>query len=95
MNKLMVERALEMGNRYPYDGAMRNKRTWAYRAARGVLADLSDRGGIKHELAKVDRELREEIVDVLAAIIRTAFIAGTQPDSPSALESSAPSEGTK
>lgn len=50
---------------------------WAVRAARGVLADLSDRRGIKHELHEVDADVRAEIVQSLADIIRLAQSAPT------------------
>lgn len=45
---------------------------WAHAAARGVLADLEDRRGIKWELEKVDEETRVEIIQSIAAIIRLA-----------------------
>lgn len=45
---------------------------WAHRAARGVMADLKARRGIKWELEKVDEETRVEIVRALAEIIRVA-----------------------
>ncbi|MFN7817836.1 MAG: hypothetical protein ACK5OQ_16525 [Burkholderiales bacterium] len=45
---------------------------WAHAAARGVLADLSDRRGIKWELEKVDHEVRAEMTESLAEIIRLA-----------------------
>lgn len=45
---------------------------WAHAAARGVLADLQDRGGIKHGFNNIDHEIRVEIVETLAAIIRLA-----------------------
>lgn len=66
-----AERACDKGVDYPYDGH-RPEKDWAHKAARGVLYDLSDRGGIKHGLRDVDREVREDIVDALADIIREA-----------------------
>lgn len=48
----------------------------AYRAARGVLADLQDRGGIKYGFEGIDEETRIEIVESLASIIRQAMIQG-------------------
>ena len=45
---------------------------WAHAAARGILADLTDRRGIKRELEGVDEEVRIEIVDSIAEIIRYA-----------------------
>jgi len=47
--------------------------TWQRRAAQGILADLLDRRGIKHELELVDdKETREEIVESIAAVIEEA-----------------------
>lgn len=77
------QRALERGATFPYDAsdAWRSAdpdeppppaMDWAHAAARGVLADLSDRRGIKWELEKVDDDVRAEIVMALAAIIRQA-----------------------
>jgi len=47
---------------------------WAHAAARGVIANLQDRGGIGNELerSKVDEETRVEVVNSLAEIIRAA-----------------------
>lgn len=43
---------------------------WAHAAARGVLADLLDRKGIKHGFTDVEEDTRVEIVQSLAEIIR-------------------------
>jgi len=70
-----AQRALDMGAKHPYevvDDHISPATDWAHAAARGVLADLSDRGGIKHELADVDAEVRIDIVEALSAIIRLA-----------------------
>lgn len=68
---------LRHGNLYPYDadgdGAFRSAEDdWSLRAARGVLANLCDRRGIKQELEQVDRETRAEMVRDLADIISLA-----------------------
>lgn len=72
---------VEHGNKYPYDAsdAWRNNDEpppppidWAHSAARGVLADLTDRRGIKYGFDDVDEDVRAEIVETLAAIIRSA-----------------------
>ena len=65
------ERDLKMGTEYPYDGE-RPEVDWAHRAARGIARDLCDRGGIKHEMGRVDEAVRRDIVDAHAAIIRRA-----------------------
>lgn len=73
--------ALAHGAQFPYDGgeAFWNSEVpappatdWAHAAARGVLADLSDRRGIRHELEAVDYDVREELTASIAAIIRAA-----------------------
>lgn len=70
--------ALELGNNYPFDadenGVVDNPTTWTYRAARGVLSDLSDRSGIS--LDSIDHETRAEMVDSIAAIIFAAYDEG-------------------
>ena len=80
----MSKHRLEHGALYPYDGGADfwEDRTptpppasdWAHAAARGVLADLLDRRGIKWALdyKEIDRDTRAEIVQSLAGIIRTA-----------------------
>ena len=74
------------GNKYPYDAPDRwwdgdgenppPPRDWSHTAARGVLADLQDRRGIKWGFEDIDSEVRVEIVDSLAAIIREAARQG-------------------
>ena len=67
--------ALELGDEYPYELTPGDNLTppdWAHRAARGVMADLNDRSGIKHELRGVRMDDRKDIVAALAAIIRLA-----------------------
>ena len=78
----IAEHTLKRGSEYPYDapdkwwdGDGENPPTpldWAHHAARGVLADLNDRGGIKHGFANIDEDIRAEIVQSLATIIRIA-----------------------
>jgi hypothetical protein len=46
---------------------------WAHAAARGVIADLQDRRGIKQGFQEVDEEVRQEIVKSLSDIIRLAY----------------------
>lgn len=78
--------ALERGDKFPYDGGEAfwqqsdvppPPSDWAHRAARGVLADLTDRRGVKRELENVDYDVREELTQALAAIIREAGVART------------------
>ena len=74
---------LEMADKYPYDASDEWLESsndpapvamdWAQRAARGVIADLQDRRGIKHEFSEVDEDVRAEIVASLSDIIRQAY----------------------
>lgn len=73
---------LRHGAKYPYDapdewwdsdGSNPPPATdWAHSAARGVLADLNDRRGIKQGFAGLDEGVRAEIIASLAEIIRQA-----------------------
>jgi hypothetical protein len=63
-----MNRDIEQGCKYPYDG--REPVDAAHRTALGVLHDLCDRKGIKSELFSVDDEVKADIVDALATIIR-------------------------
>lgn len=63
-------RELSMGVQYPYHGE--KPKDWAEAAALGILYDLNDRRGIKHELGQVDGDTRAEIVATMASIIRAA-----------------------
>lgn len=63
-------RDLARGVEYPFHG--KKPTDWAEAAALGILWDLSDRGGIKHELDGIDDEIKAEIVEKMAAIIRAA-----------------------
>jgi hypothetical protein len=73
-----AERTLALADEYPYDatdedGGSAPKGDWATRAARGVIGGLSGRKGIDHALHDVDHEIRVEIVETVAGIIRTAY----------------------
>ena len=43
---------------------------WAHRAARGVLANLSDRRGVRQALEGIDGDIKKELTDSIADIIR-------------------------
>lgn len=45
---------------------------WAHAAARGVLADLQDRAGVKRGFENIREDIRAEMVSSLAGIIRLA-----------------------
>lgn len=66
-----VKSYLSLGEKYPFHG--KPPTDDAERAALGVLANLCDRRGIKHELNNTDDDIKDEIVTTLAAIIRKAF----------------------
>lgn len=61
---------LEYGESDPYDGRLAVDA--AHRAALGVMVELRGRRGIGQELDAVDEELRVELVDAVAEIIREA-----------------------
>lgn len=78
-----AQNRLEHGAKFPYDApdswnenypnvAALPATDWAHQAARGVLADLCDRRGIKQELNGLDEDVRIDLVESLADIIRTA-----------------------
>jgi hypothetical protein len=67
---------LKHAKQWPYNG--RQPVDTAEWAALGVLHDLCDRRGIKHELHDTDDDIKEEIVTSLAAIIRSAFDGGSE-----------------
>jgi hypothetical protein len=71
MNESGAKLYLAIGERRPFNG--RPPTDDGERAALGVLADLCDRRGIKHELQDTDDDIKEEIVKSLASIIRAAF----------------------
>lgn len=52
----------------PYDG--RPSADAAHLTAQAVLADLQDRRGLGQVLSGLDDDVREEITEVLAAIVR-------------------------
>lgn len=65
--------AIKVGLEYRYDGRKDVVTDPAIVAALGICYDLCDRAGIKHEMGRVDREVRADIVDAFAEIIRTAW----------------------
>jgi len=78
----IAEHTLKHGLQYPYDapdawweGDGNNPPApddWAHAAVRGILADLNDRRGIKHGFANINEEIRIEIAQSLARIVRVA-----------------------
>lgn len=75
---------LTHGNAFPFDATdkwwkriiddvpLTPATDWAHYAARGVLADLTDRRGIKDGFNDLDEDVRIEIVQSLADVIRAA-----------------------
>jgi hypothetical protein len=82
---MTAKEMLDHGNRFPFDAPdawwqghtkeFPPAKDWSHAAARGVLADLKDRRGMIWGLSNIDEEVREEIVDSLAEIIREASAA--------------------
>lgn len=71
---------LEHGNKYPYDAPDDWEVTTplppidrAHATARGIIADLTDRSGIKHGFSDIDQGIRVDIVEDLASIIRAGM----------------------
>jgi hypothetical protein len=75
------EEIVEFGNLFPFDapdnwwniGAMDppKPKDWAHSAARGIIASLKDRKGIKEGLSyEIDEDIRVEIIEEIASIIR-------------------------
>ena len=78
-----AQNCLEHGGQFPYDAPRAwweadetppppPPKDWAHAAARGILADLTDRRGVKQELDAVDYDVRAELTASLAEIIREA-----------------------
>lgn len=77
------KQAIIHGNEYPYDETdawwSSEDRTppslpedWAHSAARGIIANLEGRAGVRLALVHIDEAIRKEIVGDIARIIRNA-----------------------
>lgn len=72
---MALETDIVNGNLFPFDqedGKSTPPVDWAHSAARGVLNNLKDRRGIRQELDEIDEDIRIEIVESIAEIIRIA-----------------------
>ena len=88
--ELLAQHRLKLGDTYPYDAPdawwQDDKRGSlapvddAHRAARAILADLTDRRGIKHGFEGIDEDVRAELVQSLADIIRAATTLSARED---------------
>ena len=74
-----VENSLQHGASFPFDCwdgdgecTATPATSWAHAAARGILANLSDRRGIDSALDNIDYDVRAEIVQSITEIILTA-----------------------
>ena len=56
--------------RYPYDGLSTEECLKERLIALAILSDLTDRTGIKNELYQVDEDVRVELIESLAKIIK-------------------------
>ena len=78
----ITKHRLDHGAEFPYDADDKwwngdgtnppQAKDWAHAAARGILADLNDRRDIKRGFERIDEDVRAEIVESLAEIIRLA-----------------------
>lgn len=67
-----AEREIRAGEKNPYDDERdEDASSWEFKAARGIVSELSGRGGFA-VFDELDAELREEIIDVIAAIVHVA-----------------------
>jgi hypothetical protein len=69
----MAQRSLDLGQEYVYDAKYTGTVDWAHKAVRGMMYDLCDRGGIKHELFEIDEYTRADMTADLADILREAL----------------------
>ena len=74
---------LRQGEEYPYDAsdawndtvddaAAPPAEDWAHNAARGIIANLRDRRGIKRGFDNVDEDVRQDVVAAIRHIILLA-----------------------
>lgn len=67
-----AKNSYDRGNEYPYDNGevpSDGNTSWDVKAARGVMAELSDRFG---GMDDVDDDIRNEVIDAVAGIIKYA-----------------------
>jgi len=69
MQEIYLDRTIERGEEYPYDTQEQNQ-DWTFKAARTIIADLTDRGGIKHGFNDIDEDIRNDIVEAMATYIK-------------------------
>jgi len=66
-----IKQTIEHAKEFPFDG---NPATDdAHLAALAVLTDLSDRRGVGSELENIDDDIKAQLVEDLADIIRAVF----------------------
>lgn len=77
-----ARQSLHSGEHYPFDASDEwlelysgsrlppEAKDYAHRAARGIVADLQDRRGVKNGFSRIDEDMRIDIVESIAAIIR-------------------------
>ena len=78
-----AKRMLDIGARFPFDATDEWRNTegaeplppadWAHAAARGILADLTDRQDIRDQLDNLAEGQRAELTTDIAGIIRTGI----------------------
>ena len=65
-----LSRDYERALKCPYDGLSTNECSKERLIALAILSDLTDRKGIKSELYQVDEDIRIELIESLAKIIK-------------------------
>ena len=65
-----LSREYERALKYPYDGLNTEECSKERLIALAILSDLTDRKGIKSELYQVDEDVRVELIESLAKIIK-------------------------
>lgn len=63
-----AQRSIELGNQFPYGSD--NNPDWAESIVNGVIWELTTRAGIEECFSPVDDDVRDEIIQALADIIR-------------------------
>lgn len=71
------EKIIRHGLQFPYDGndesEMPQPLTPERKAAYGVIEELLGRKGLDHALEDIDQEIRKELVEAVAGIVKVAM----------------------
>jgi len=72
-----TKKVLDLAQEFPYVHV--DNPDWATKAALGILYDLSDRRGVGNELELIDEDVRQELLEAQASIIRAALLIRDNP----------------